>query len=143
MPLPHAQGWLVDFPAASEICSNATTRQLRKINSLCGNGLLFFSACEKNHFSADATTKVYFCSNQDCQCVICAGVAHRAMNFPPIINGKIFNPSDDSQKIVGATAIFRNYGVITNKSGMFVNCRDILHGTGLHVLDPVEFLNHI
>ena len=105
--------------------------------------MLVFSACEKKYFSADATTRKYFCSNQDCQCAICAGVAEHAQNFPDIINGKEFNPSDMSQKIVGATALFRNYGVITNKSGMFVSCRDILDGTGLHVLNPLEFLNHL
>jgi hypothetical protein len=143
MALPQAQGWLVDFPAASEICTNATTRQLRQINNLCSRGLLVFSACEKQNFSADATTRMYFCSNPDCLCMICAGVAERVLSFPEIINGKIFNPVDTSQKIVGATALFRNYGVITNKNGMFVNCRDILHGSGLHVLNPLEFLSHL
>lgn len=141
MALPNAPGWLIDYPAASEICSSASARQLAKLNRLCASGKLLFCFNDKALFTQDAVVKKYFWDNQQCWCPICDGVAGVAMQFPPTVNGKKFNPTDHSQKIIGATAIFHSYGVISNKKGIFVNCSDILIGTGLYVLDPAVFLS--
>lgn len=143
MPLPHSPGWLIDYPAASEICSTASAHQLSKVKKLCSDGKIWFCFSEKSAFLQDEVVRSYFCKGQDYCCLICDGVAGLALQFPSIVNGKKFNPTDNSQKIMGASAIFHRYGVITNKRGLFVNCSDILIGTGLHVFDPIGFLSCI
>lgn len=140
MPLPNLPGWIIDFPAVSEIFALQDAVVNQKMVALCLAGELYFSQCEKKSFVGHGDANNCFCALPDCCCKLCGDIANIASNFPEVINNKKFNPVDHSQKIIGATAIYKNFGIVSAKKGVFVTAIDIVNVAGITALNVQQFV---
>lgn len=81
-----------------------------------------------------------FYDDQVCRCNLNADIAETASVVPASIAGKKHNPSDHSAKLIVACAINCNYGIISEKKGMFLTPSEIGVHYGVTCLDLMQFI---
>lgn len=140
MPLPAMPAWIMDYVTAQQAFALAPANALQNIVGMCAAGHLKFSAYEDSSFKRDATTKQHFC-NQGCRCNLDGDIAEIVKSLPDSIGGRKVHPRDLTCKIVVATAINNNYGIVSYKSGMFLTPSELGQAQNLTCLDLHQFIS--
>lgn len=128
MPLPAVPAWIMDYATAREIFPGGSAALRKAVRTMCAAKEMWFCGCEEKAFKKNTDVRPHFCENQNCRCDLNPDIALTANALPETLNGKRLPPSDPSAKIIAACAINNNYGIVSVKSGHFLNAVDI----GLH-----------
>jgi len=121
MPLPPKPGWIVDYVTARNVFDSNDNQLINFLVGMCGGAELFCCKCEGKLFADHARLKPPFIEDQDCRLKLTAEIVQRlaalaAMAAQGHFNGKRFLAGDESTKIIVASAIEHDFGIISNRA---------------------------
>ena len=143
MPLPPLPGWLIDYATAREVFVAHPRATRQKVVNLCAGHLLKFCACEEPSFKSVPDVRKHFIDDQNCRCNLNADIASIASALPDVVGGKKLHPKDHSVRMITACAIYHNYGIVTQKSGLYVTSLELGLHQGLTCLPLDQFVASI
>lgn len=140
MALPPLPGWLIDYVTAEQILSGTSSKAKTVLESMCAAGLLKYCHCEEKDFKANPTVRAIFYEAQKCKCPFHEDIVAAVSAFPNVLGRKPFNMTDHSAKMIVTSALYYNFGIISNKTGMFVTPAELATSHGLMCLTIGQFI---
>jgi hypothetical protein len=120
MALPPLPGWLIDYVTAEHILSGPSQKARNTIEAMCAAGSLKYCHCEEKDFKTNAIVRAVFYDAQKCKCKFDEEIVAAVSAFPDTLGPKRFNKTDHTAKMIVASALYYDFGIISSKSGMFV-----------------------
>ena len=139
MTLNAVPAWIIDFVTAHKIVTDGDSYLKDYVANMCRMGAIKFCGCERDSFNSHDNVKKNFYMNADCACKLCLNINSIAMSLPNRLNNKSVHCSDNTTTLMVACAIYNGYGILSSKSGMFLNPIDLALHKNLPCLTLDQF----
>lgn len=141
MALPSLPGWLIDYVAAANILNGQSRKAKNAVRAMCASGVLKYCFSEEKTFKGDVTVRGPFYDVQKCKCPFDLEIVGAMDAFPDKLGSKPFNAQDHTSRMIVASAIYYNFGIISAKDGMFVTPIELGQHHGITCLNVAQFIS--
>ena len=143
MPLPKVSGWLLDFRTARVIAESESNFQINHCIEMCGCKKFRGTHLEKKKFSEIEMLKIHFVDNNNL-IVPDHNIIERATAITASAVGKPTHPVDDVEVFLTATALSKNFGLISNHmNSRFVTVAELCESYGVEVLSVSQYFSRV
>lgn len=140
MALPPVQGWMIDFRTAIAIFESGSNERIAHCVERCENHTLHICHCEEDQFKASDLLKGPFIVDQCCVHEPDDDIFKRCITISQSPNGKPRLTGNEAAVFITATALSKNYGVISNhRSTVFATVYDLCCTYGVPILSADEY----
>lgn len=140
MPLPPVQGWMIDYRTAQTIFASQSNVRIAHCVTCCQAGTLFLSHYEEAKFRRDPLLAGPFIADQCCIYEPDEDIYGRCHAVRDAANGKPLLVGSDATVFISATALSRQFGVISDhQSARFATVHDLCPPYGVPVLTSEQY----
>jgi len=144
MPLPHVQGWMIDFRTAHSIFASQSNARIAHCVARCHDHSLHICHHEEQRFRDDDLLVSAFIVDQCCTYEPDDDVYARCPAVAANPNGKSVLTGNKAAIFITATALSKHFGVISNHvSPRFATVHDLCAAFGVPVLTADEYFSLI
>lgn len=142
MALPQTHGWLVDYVTAKNAFESADNALINALTTMCENGELHFCSCEDSDFRKHVKLRPPFIDTNDCRIDLSEAIIGRMAAIMHAYHAKPFLTGDRSSKIIVATALEYDFGILSDRSSpAFATPREVAAALNVIALSSPEFKN--
>ena len=140
MPLPEVQGWMIDYRTAHLIFASQSNRRISHCTAQCQAGKLYICHHEERRFREDHLVAGPFIEDRCCIYEPDEDIYERCPAVHDAANGKPLLVGNDAAIFITATALSRQFGVISDhNSPKFATVHDLCSIFGVPVLTADQY----